>query len=255
MKLIALKTPLLEPGCNLVEELKKALNQNKASCQEGDVILIASKVVSYSESRLETYESDQEFEELVKRESEKTFEGGMMTLSLKNDILIPNAGIDNSNVPDGKAILWPKEPFESARGILKTLKGMCAIEKLGVVITDSHCQPLRQGVSGIAIGWAGFDGVRDDRGTEDLFGKELKYTQTAVADNLASAAELLMGGGDQSTPFVIARGLEVTFTEKDYSSKDYLIDPKECLFRSIYNEKTMRLFSIGISSHSVPVPQ
>lgn len=113
------------------------------------------------------------------------------------------------------------------------------LRKLGILLSDSHCQPLRLGTSGIAIGWDGFEGVEDIRGSKDLFGKKMKYTQIAVADCIASAANLLMGESDASIPFVIIRDLKVKWTDKKASAKDYFISPKECIYRSFYNERLL----------------
>jgi F420-0:gamma-glutamyl ligase len=95
------------------------------------------------------------------------------------------------------------------------------------------------GTSGIAIGWAGFEGVQDERGAKDLFGKAMKYTKIAVADNLCSAANLLMGETDASTPFVIVRGLDVQFSDKKYSEEDYFIAPDQCIYKGLYSQNLL----------------
>jgi len=156
---------------------------------------------------------------------------------MKNKVLIPNAGIDRSNVPEGQAVLWPKEPFKSAEKIRKELMSEFDLDELGIVISDSHCQPLRMGTSGIAIGWAGFEGVKDERGAKDLYGREMLYTKIAAADNLASAANLEMGETDASIPFVLIRWAKVDFTDRPASAEDYFISPEECLYRGLYNGK------------------
>lgn len=200
-------------------------------------MVIASKVLAYSQGRLEPYESEEDFRELIKRESDRVLEEGDMVLTMKNKVLIPNAGIDRSNVPEEQAVLWPVEPFESAEEIRKELMKEFDLKELGIVISDSHCQPLRMGTSGIAIGWAGFEGVHDERGSKDLFGREMVYTKVATADNLASAATLEMGETDASVPFVLIRDAKVTYTSEKASAEDYFIGPQECLYRGLYNEK------------------
>ncbi len=151
-------------------------------------------------------------------------------MTLKNKMFIPNAGIDFSNAPQGKIILWPRDPFASARRLRRAF----GLKRLGVLIVDSGLRPLRRGTSGIAIGWAGFEGIEDLRGAHDLFGKKMKYSQVSVADNLAAAGELVMGSSNASIPFVIARGTKVKFTDRKFSAKDYWMNFKKCLYHSLF---------------------
>jgi len=224
----------LESGSDLLHAFQSALESASESIKEKDVVVIASKAISYSEGLL--VKTD-DIKGLVKKEADAVLDEGEMVITMKNKILIPNAGIDNSNTPEGEVILWPKDPFGSARDIREKLKSKFGLNEIGILITDSHCQPLRSGTTGIAIGWAGFYGVKDERGSKDLFGKEMTYTQIAVADDLASAANVLMGETDASVPFVIVRESPVRFTEKEFSEDDYFISPDECIYKGLYNEK------------------
>ncbi|MBN2306889.1 coenzyme F420-0:L-glutamate ligase [Candidatus Peregrinibacteria bacterium] len=221
----------------MVSAVGQALEQESLSLKSGDILVIASKVLAYSQGRLAKAKSDEAFRELIKKEADQVLEEGDMVLTMKNKVLIPNAGIDRSNVPEGQAVLWPSEPFKSAEKIRKELMGKFGLDRLGIVISDSHCQPLRMGTSGIAIGWAGFEGVYDARGSKDLFGREMVYTKVATADNLASAANLEMGETDAGVPFVLVRGAKVSFTDTPATADDYFISPDECLYRSLYNFK------------------
>lgn len=234
MNLIPLKSQLINANDDLIDAIKKSLNRKKEKLKNGDILVIASKVVAYSQGRLVKIKNKAEFKKLIKKESDKVLSNSEMTITLKNKILIPNAGIDNSNTPKGEVVLWPTDPFDSARQIRSALLKEYKLKKFGIVISDSHCQPLRLGTTGIAIGWAGFEGVRDFRGAKDLFGKKMQYTQVAVADNLASASNLLMGETNASTPFIIVRELDVKWTNKKASEADYFIDPKECIYRDLY---------------------
>lgn len=237
LQLIPLKSQKISPNDDLLLAFQSALESANESIKERDIIVIASKAVSYSQGRLVRVKDKSEFRELVKKEADVVLDEDEMVITLKNRVLIPNAGIDNSNTPKGKAILWPKDPFGSARALREKLKDKFGLRKVGVLISDSHCQPLRMGTSGIAIGWAGFYGVQDVRGQKDLFGKKMTYTQIAVADDLASAANVLMGETDASVPFVIVRNAPVEFTDKPFSEEDYFIGPGECIYRGLYNEK------------------
>ncbi len=239
--------------------MSDALSSKNEQIKNKDIIVIASKVLAYSQGRLvdlETRNSKLEtsttadrqnsnFIDLIRQEADVVLpahsgsggDEGEMTITMKNKILIPNAGIDNSNVPKGKVILWPERPFDFAWQIRDSLMREYKIKNLGVVISDSHCQPLRMGTSGIAIGWAGFYGVQDERGSKDLYRQPMKYTQIAVADNLASAANLEMGETNASIPFVIVRDFKkAKFTDEEFTEDDYFISPKECIYRGLYKE-------------------
>ncbi len=239
MELIPLKSRLIKAGDNLIEPVLDALKKGKATLKNGDILVIASKAVSYAEGRLVYVTSEKAFRDLVKSESDSVLGEGDMVITLTNKILIPNAGIDRSNTPKGYAILWPKDPFKSARAIRAQLKKEFRLSRLGVVLSDSHCQPLRAGVTGIAIGWAGFEGVHDVRGQKDLFGKKMEYTQINLADDVASAANMLMGETDARIPFVIIRGADIRFTEKAAKPADYFISPKRCIFKPLYKIQIM----------------
>lgn len=234
MKLIPLKSPLIKPNDSLFAALRQVLTRRKERLQEGDILVIASKAVAYSQGKLVGIKDEKDFRTLIRKTADKLLEEGDMVLTLKNHVLIPNAGIDRSNTPKDYAVLWPEKPFETAQELRKKLASEFKLKKLGILMIDSHCQPLRLGTSGLAIGWAGFKGVEDVRGKKDLFGKKMRYTQIAVADNLASAANLLMGETDASVPFVIVRGFKAKWTAKKASEKDYFIEPKDCIYRGLY---------------------
>jgi len=191
--------------------------------------------VSYSEGLLRVIKNDKEFRQIIKEESDIVLSDEDMMITLKNKILIPNAGIDNSNTPEDQVILWPKDPFLSARNIWNELKKEYKIENLGIIISDSHCNPLRRGTSGIAIGWAGLEGVEDVRGNKDLFDRSMKYTTIAIADNLASGANILMGETNASIPFVLVNEAPVVFTTKEQSADDYFVSPVDCIYHRFYH--------------------
>ena len=123
-----------------------------------------------------------------------------------------SAGIDESNA-DGKMILLPKDSFAAADMIRTALKQKYGIADLGVIVTDSHTQPLRAGVTGVALGYAGIKGVRDYRGSKDIFGREFKFSQVNVADSLAAAAVFTMGEGDEKKPLAVITDAPVSFAD------------------------------------------
>ncbi len=215
--------------------LKEALQNANLKLQNNDILVIASKVVAFAEGGLRPTKDDTEFRTLIKNEADAVFDDTEMMITLKNDVLIPNAGIDNSNTPEGEVVLWPKDSFKSAREIRQALMQEQALPHFGVLISDSHCQPLRWGTTGLALGWAGFEGVQDERGSKDLYGREMQYTRIAMADSLASTANLVMGETDASIPFAIIRGLEVHFTDREMNKDEYKITLNECIYKSVYS--------------------
>ncbi len=188
--------------------------------KDGDVLCIASTVVAKSEGRfrrLEDYEpgpraveiaralcKDPRFVQAVLDESaDILMESPFLLVATKFGHICVNAGIDQSNVGDGRILLLPENPCLSAAGIRKRLGKDCA-----VIITDSCGRPFRCGITGVAVGWAGIGALRDWRGERDMHGRELEITLEAIADEVASAANLLMGEAGDGTPAVVFRGLK-----------------------------------------------
>ncbi len=157
---------------------------------------------------------------------------------MRQGIAIVNAGIDESNA-EGKLVLLPEDCFASAQKLYASVlhasgyKQNTRIRKFGVVITDSRIAPLRAGVTGVALGYAGFRGIRDYRGTPDIFGKTLEVTQTNVADSLATAATLVMGEGSEQQPLAIITDAPVEFVDA-VNQSELRIDPAEDIYRDLF---------------------
>lgn len=250
MLTIPLKSRVIKPNEDLKIVILEALKKNRFGLKNGDILIIASKIVALSQGKMRsiTHPVHENFmklvfgeAEMVLPESDAVLSGKKMAsrvpLTIKDGVFIPQAGIDFSNSPQGVAILWPEKPFEVARELWSFFKKKFGLEKLGIIISDSHCQPLRWGTTGLALAYAGFYGIEDVRGKKDIYGKPLKITKIAVADNLASAALLEMGEAGERVPFVIARVAKVIFSTKKFSKKDMAIKPKDCLFAPFYPRK------------------
>lgn len=255
MEILGLKTGIFIEKFDLIKGITEALKKNHEKISERDVLIISSKIIALSQGRVveikkihpgrralslqkipyATGREDPHFIELILREADRVFPGKMLT-TLKDGMLIPAAGIDRSNAPDGFAILWPKNPWKTAQNLWKKLRRALQIKKLGLVICDSHCQPLRWGTTGLALSWAGFLGVEDARGKKDIFGKKLQLTRKAVADNLASSALLIMGEAGEKIPFTIIRGASVKFTNRMQKKNEVFVKPNECIFNGVYNK-------------------
>jgi coenzyme F420-0:L-glutamate ligase len=228
----AIKSKIITPGDSLFEAALAALK--KQPLGNGDVLVITSKVVAVAQGRVKKISSKQDFDKLVSAEADKIIGKSQVTLTLKKGIFIPWAGIDRSNVKKGYAVLWPDQPFKVAQQILNQIKKKYRLKNLGVIISDSHCVPLRNGVTGIAIGYAGFKGVNDLRGKKDLYGNKLEVTQQNIADMLATAANLVMGEAAEQTPFALIKNAPVQFTTQKTDPRESLISPKDCLFSPLY---------------------
>jgi coenzyme F420-0:L-glutamate ligase len=215
--------------------------------KDGDVLVVSSKFVAVSEGRtvrLSTvrpgkrakrigrkYRMDPRLCELVLRESDEVM-GGIpgFLLTTKDGVLTPNAGIDKSNTKHGTVVLYPRRPEDSARKIREALRFSRGVS-VGVVICDSRLSPTRRGTTGVAVAASGVDAILDMRGRRDLFGNVLKVTSQALADDLSSAAEILMGESDESIPIVLVRGLDrKNLKDIEYPGKRFAISVEDDVY-------------------------
>lgn len=208
-----IKTRVLwPPQDNLPAAIRAAL----VSLKEKSIVVITSKAVSIWEGRCVPARELPDKDTLVMREADfylprKAVPGAWVMHTLKNNVFIPSAGVDESNAA-GHYILWPRNPKRSAKKLWVWLRKKYRVKKLGVIISDSHTIPLRRGVLGISLGHYGFVPLKDYRDTPDLFGRLFKMTQTNIADGLAAAAVTSMGEGAERTPLCIVTGVPwITF--------------------------------------------
>ena len=215
--------------------------------EENDVLVISSKYVAISEGRTvklgtvragaearalaKRFRIDPRLCELVIREADQIL-GGIpgFILASREGLLTPNAGIDKSNVRHGHVVLYPRKPEESARRIREGIRYDLGIT-VGVIICDSRLSPTRIGTTGVAIAASGIEAIVDMRGRRDLFGNVLKVTSQALADDLCSAAEVLMGESDESTPVVVIRGVGKSLLKNvEYPGRKFAIPAEECVY-------------------------
>lgn len=186
--------------------------------KEKSIIVITSKIVAIGQGRCVKIEKGVSKDDLIKKEADfyidrKEIPKGYVILSIKDGILIPTAGIDESNA-NGYYILWPEKPFEAAKKIYDFIKERYSLKQFGVLITDSHCTPTRNGIEGFGLAFRGFYPLRDYRGQKDIFGRKLKMSQTNIVDSLAAAAVFVMGEGKEQTPLAIIEDAgEIKFGE------------------------------------------
>jgi coenzyme F420-0:L-glutamate ligase len=225
MELLALQTRRLQPGDDLAATLRES-----AAIRAGDILVVSSKAIATVEGRVIDLHSmkpgaeavkwasacgrSAEFCEAVRMELERlrgrvvgSAPGALLTEAQpeglsEGTILTANAGLDESNVPEGRAVGWPEDPVLSVRHLRAKLAD---IGDIGLIVSDSVCIPRRLGVIAIALVASGFDPITTQRGRRDLFGKPLAITDEAVADQLATAANAVMGNAAQSVPAVLIR--------------------------------------------------
>lgn len=234
MQITPIKTKVFRENEVLLSFILKHVKKIK----ENSVLVITSKIVALSEGRTtfidNTISHKKMLEKIIKSESDYMLHTKYTWLTIKDGMVMSSAGIDESNA-DGKIVLLPKDSFKSAEFLRKKLIRKFHLKNLGILITDSRLFPLRAGVVGAAIGYAGFQGVRDYRGTQDIFGRIFKFSRTDVADSLATSAVLCMGEGKEQQPLALITDAPVEFTEK-INKKELYIDPREDLYQPLFEK-------------------
>ena len=231
MKVIPIRTRAIQPP---QDDIYSVIDEFCPKLKEGDVFIITSKILAIHQGRCIPIEKIKDKDSLIKKEADifiprHECPGEHVVLAIKKHTLVPSAGIDESNA-NGHYILWPKNPEKEAKLICQYLKKKFSLKKLAVVITDSHCVPLRYGTIGISIGLYGLKPLKDYRGKKDIFGRVLKMTQANIADALAVMGVLVMGEGDEKRPMAIIRDADfVKFTNKE-TYKDLLIPIKKDIY-------------------------
>jgi coenzyme F420-0:L-glutamate ligase / coenzyme F420-1:gamma-L-glutamate ligase len=244
-----LLTGIITSGDSISDRVIAAADQVCRGFKDGDILVLAETAVATAEGNVitlstivpssqanvlgEKYQMDPRTVEVVIRESD-IIVGGIkgFLLCMKGGTLLPNAGVDASNAPPGCVTPLPKNPDQSARTIKNSIREKTGAN-VGVIIADSRTHAMRLGCSGVAIGSAGITSVIDDRGRNDLFGRKLEVTKRAVADNIASAAELVMGEADECIPAAIIRGLGMPIGDQTGIET---IDAEECLFMGVFRK-------------------
>jgi len=221
-------------GTNLADIIAAAAaSGDDTALQDGDVVVVTQKIVSKAENRLVAINPDDPLSHkpLVEQESVRILRrrGELIISETTHGFVCANAGIDLSNVERGWAALLPIDSDRSARRIRDGLRHRAGVE-VGVIISDTFGRPWRRGVTDVAIGCAGVAGVVDLRGTPDALGREMQVTEVAVVDELAAAAELVMGKST-GIPVAVVRGVDATWL-RDGSVRDEVVRrPSEDLFR------------------------
>ena len=245
-ELLPFKSPIVNPGDSLVEALLESLARSWSRMRNGDIVAVASKVVSISENRIvklntvkpsgkatrlsRQFGLTPEFAQVIINEADRIYSGVEgAVLTLKDGHVTANAGADRKNSPGNSAVIWPRDPSRSAKRLQSAIKGKTG-KAVSVIIVDSRVTPLRLGTVGLCLASVGFKPVRDFRKMPDLGKRKIRITYQAIGDGLAAAAHVLMGEAEERVPFVIVRGAPVTLNgNRGISEK---MQTEDCLYMS-----------------------
>ena len=195
------------------QDLLSFIKRHIPALKNGAVLVVSSKLICLWKGTGVAYQSKRQKEKIIRCESDAALKTKLAWLTLKAGMLMTNAGIDESNA-QGKLLLLPPDLYACAAELRAALCRTYGIKKLGLIITDSMILPLRAGVIGAAVAYAGFAGVRDERGKKDIFGKPLETTLVNLADALAAAASVTMGERKERRPLCVIEGAPVQFAAK-----------------------------------------
>jgi coenzyme F420-0:L-glutamate ligase/coenzyme F420-1:gamma-L-glutamate ligase len=205
----------------------------ETTLRDGDVLVVTQKIVSKAEGMLEAVDPDDPLSHkgIVERESVRVIRrrGDLIISQTKHGFICANAGIDLSNVERGYAALLPEDSDRSARRIRDGLRARAGVE-VAVIVSDTFGRTWRRGLTDVAIGCAGIGAILDLRGTEDTYGREMMVTEVAIVDELASAAELVMGKST-GVPVAVVRGVPSDWLRRGDVTSELIRTPEEDLFR------------------------
>jgi len=220
--------PEIRPGDVIAEHVARAVE-----LRDGDVVVVTQKIVSKAEGRLVAVDPDDPLSHkvLVEQEAVRVLRrrGDLLITETAHGFVCANAGIDLSNVERGWAALLPVDSDRSARRIRDGLRAHAGVE-VGVIVSDTFGRTWRRGLTDVAIGCAGVAAVVDLRGTPDALGREMQVTEVAVADELAAAAELVMGK-TAGVPVAVVRGVDRSWLREGSVAAEIVRHPSEDLFR------------------------
>lgn len=251
---IPVQAPVQQESFDLITTIVQSIQTVDEALQDGDVVAVSSKYAAISEGRVvdlydvqvspraqaiaDRYHMNPQLAQLVIEEADHVF-GGIthefngvkvgFLLTHKDGIISPNAGLDRSNIPSGKVVLFPLDPYRTAAIIRAGLRDKLGVD-VGVILTDSWLMPGRLGTTGVALSTAGFKPIRDQRGKPDLFGNPMQVTQIGVADSICVCAEMVMGETDEATPIAIVRNTGVELMDIELGVADVAIPWQVCIY-------------------------
>ena len=242
MKVTAIKTPLVREGDDLLDVIASSVK----AIPENIVLVVASKIISYSQRRLIPAEKKtrQEKHELVKQEADWYLPNELsrydVMITIKNGFLTANAGIDESNA-NGKYVLWPEDLQAQTNRIWQFVREHFQVKNLGVIVTDSRTWPLRWGVVGTCLTHCGFEQLHDYRGELDLFEREIHFVQLNIAEAIASMSVLEMGEVAEQTPLGLVENIHrIEFQDREPTAQELAelrIEPQDDMYGPLLENK------------------
>lgn len=233
--------PLIGPGDDVAALIWKAVKKHRIGLKDGDIVVVAQVIISKAEGSMvklksinpsamaeivaERIQKQPEMVEVILREAKSIirFRRGHLITKTRHGLVCANSGVDLSNVSGGDAVaILPQDPDASARKLREKLRKLSG-KRLAVVVTDTFGRPFRMGQVNVAIGAAGIKPVHDRKGEKDLFGYTLKVKEIAIADELASAGELVMGEAAEALPVAVIRGYP--YQESEEAGAKELVRP------------------------------
>ena len=247
LTVLPVHAPVREHNFDLYATIVEAIADSGEILQNGDVVAVSSKYTAISEGRIvdldtvqpgeraqdlaQRYNVDARMAQLIVEEADHIFGGiqmGFLLTSIQG-IISPNAGLDRSNIPNGKVVLFPERPYQAAADIRRELRARLGVD-VGVILTDSWLMPGRLGTSGVALATAGFRPIQDERGKIDLFGNPMRVTQRGIADSISVCAQMVMGERDEATPIAIVRNTGVQLVDVELSAADVAVPWEMCIY-------------------------
>jgi coenzyme F420-0:L-glutamate ligase/coenzyme F420-1:gamma-L-glutamate ligase len=218
----------IQPGDDLAAMIIESVQNNGWMLQDKDIVVVTHKVISKQEGRIVEIPDEDTYRSLVEDEAVEIIRrrGDLVIARTEHGFICANAAVDRSNIAEGFALLLPVDPDRSAHR-LRLIIEQSTGRSIGVVITDTFGRPWRRGLVDVAIGVSGVQSIVDLRGSMDAHGNELNVTEIAVVDEIAAAADLVMGKATQ-IPVAVIRGLDLTGSGR---ATDLIRPPEEDLFR------------------------
>ncbi|MBI2484492.1 coenzyme F420-0:L-glutamate ligase [Candidatus Uhrbacteria bacterium] len=238
MRITPVRTGIFQEGGSIAAFILEHIPSARAE----SIIVITSKIVALSQRRTAHASTEKEKDKIIRAESEYALKTPHAWLTIKDGDVMPSAGIDESNA-DGKIILLPTDSMNVASKLRATLCRAYRVKDLGILITDSRTLPLRAGTIGMALGYAGFLGIKDYRKKRDLCGRAFRVTRVDIADSLAAAAVCTMGEGGECQPLAIMTDTPVEFRARSHPDElriplhDDMYAP---LFRRVFEQRRMK---------------
>ncbi len=220
--------PEVTPGDDLTALIIEGLGASGIALLNHDVVVVTHKVVSKAEGRIEPAPDDQAYRKLAEREARSVLRrrGDLLITQTEHGFICANAGVDRSNVPNGYAVLLPIDSDRSAHRIRVNLERATGTT-IAIVVTDTFGRPWRRGLVDVAIGVSGLPAILDLRGSPDAHNRTMNVTEIAIVDEIAAAADLVMGKVD-AIPVAVVRGLDLA---GDGRATDLIRPPEEDMFR------------------------